>query len=228
MKAKTVYKARLFRPVFRRNERVQFSKKICSLLLQGHDVIFADETSTSLWGDSRIKKTWMHIDKAIPLSVNTTRGSNMTIMGAVGNCLPELVFKVYEKTEAKTFRNFLIYLKGQVQQQYRRSKPTLVLDNLACHKSESVAKHYDAFHVLFLPAYSSQMNSQETVWSVLKKMLSKYFARLPIDIKRGAGFKSEFKSHIETVLSQMRSEYSPDDFMLAIRRDLEEHLNDCL
>ena len=111
-KAKTVYKARLARPDWRRNERIAFCKKITSLLLQGKDVIFADETSTSLWGTTLSTKTWMHEDQAIHHAINTTRGSNLTIMGAVGNCIPNLVFKIYDNTTTETFTDFMIHLKG--------------------------------------------------------------------------------------------------------------------
>ena len=68
-------------------------------------------------------------------------------------------------------------LTSQIEKQYRK-KPsvTLVIDNHSVHAAHNVRKSYDGFKVLNTPAYSSFFNSQETVWSVLKRDLFKHFA----------------------------------------------------
>ena len=63
------------------------------------------------------------------------------------------------------------------------------------------------------PPYSSQFNSQETVWSVLKNALFKHFARLNTDLKTFEDVEKE----IITVIEQFKKEYKNDRFMLACR-----------
>lgn len=68
------------------------------------------------------------------------------------------------------------------------------------------------------------MNPVETVWSVVKLELAKYFARLPEDLKKNKEFEEKFKGHIETVLEQVSSRYPAEYFLRATRSDLEELL----
>ena len=153
-RVKAVLKSRLNEPNYRREERKEFAKKVTSLMLQQRNVIFFDESSTNLWGHRYANKTWQRPDEPIPMAVNSTMVHNLTMMCAVSNCLPSLYFRVYRSGNEDTVADFMMNLKGEVQRQYLSTKPVLAMDNLMSHKTAKVAQHYDAFRVLFLPAYS--------------------------------------------------------------------------
>ena len=68
------------------------------------------------------------------------------------------------------------------------------------------------------PPYTSYLNSQETVWSVLKRFLFKHFARLDIELKTFGDVEREIK----VVIKQFKKDYKNKRFMLACRGDLEK------
>ena len=60
-------------------------------------------------------------------------------------------------------------------------KILLILDNAPYHKSETVTEfvkaNEDRLRLVFLPAYTPQLNPIEQQWNVLKRMLAgRYFA----------------------------------------------------
>ena len=93
-------KAALVNQPQKHRDRIEFSKKVVSLLLQGKHVIFADETSINLWDKRRIDKTWQREGEPIHHVVNTKRLSNVTIYGACSTKLPQLTFMVGTKTDS--------------------------------------------------------------------------------------------------------------------------------
>ena len=123
-------------------------------MLQRRNIIWFDESSTNLWGHRYVKRTWQTPNEPIPLAINSSMVHNLTMMCAVTNFLPSLYFRVYRSGNEETVADFMLHLKGEVQKLYLSNKPILAMDNLLSHKTEKVAKHYDAFRVLFLPAYS--------------------------------------------------------------------------
>ena len=65
---------------------------------------------------------------------------------------------MWDSTNRHGWSNFLIELKKLIQEKHVRGPVTLVIDNHKVHWSYAVRKHYEGFHVLFLPAYSSFLN----------------------------------------------------------------------
>ena len=111
--------------------------------------------------------------------MNTQRLNNVSIYGAVSNCLDDtLVFQIHKATNREGWKEFLRELKDRVDRSYRSFKPYLIIDNHPVHHSYAVRDAYEGFHVLFLPPYSSFFNSQESVFSVMKAELHKHFARM--------------------------------------------------
>ena len=188
---KTVMKAAVRNWPQRQQERQEFTKKVVSLLVQGKHVIFADETSINLWDKKRIHKTWQLEGEPIRYTVNTKRLSNLTVYGAVSNQLPQLIFMLGTKTESAQWMEFLRLLRREVEQR-QMPKPYLVIDNHPAHKAHAVRELYDRFHVLFLPAYSSFLNSQETVWGLFKRQAQVHLQHIRPEIKT----QIEFKRHI--------------------------------
>ena len=112
---KTVMRASNNRAAWRHNERLEFTKKLVSLMVQGKHVIFADESSYNLWEQKRIFKTWMLDQDPISRVVNTKRLKNVTIFGAVSNKLPKLIFMQGLKTDTQHWIKFLKLLIKEVQ-----------------------------------------------------------------------------------------------------------------
>ena len=128
-RTKTVYKKATKELVSRQRERVEFAKKLTSLLVQNKPVIFADESSWGSWDKPTIKRTWQHSQEPIRHCLNTTRMGNVTMYGCVGNCLDQLYFELHKGTTSEGWKSFLIGMKGQLQARYQRDPVTLVVDN---------------------------------------------------------------------------------------------------
>ncbi len=86
-------------------------------------------------------------------------------------------------------------LKAQFDALYLKDQPVLVIDGHSAHRSKKI--DYSGFKVLMTPPYTSFLNSQETVWSVLKRSLFKHFARLDYDIKTFADVQREITKVID-------------------------------
>ena len=106
-----------------------------------------------------IGRTWMNLNDPIKRTVNTQGLKSVTMYGACSNFTPTLPFMLWKGTTSAGFSYFLRELRQVVQENHVTSKVTLILDNHAAHHSHSVQKHYVGFNVLFLPAYSSFLNS---------------------------------------------------------------------
>ena len=92
----------------------------------------------------------------------------------------------------------------------------MIIDGHSAHRSKQI--DYSGFKVLMTPPYTSYLNSQETVWSVLKRFLFKHFARLDIELKTF----SDVEREIKVVIKQFKKDYTNKVFMLACRGDLEK------
>ena len=73
------------------------------------------------------------------------------------------------------------------------------------------------FDCLIDSSMYSYFNSQESVWSVLKKHLFKHFARLDHELNTFEDVRKE----IEHVIKMFKKNYKCKNFMLACRDDLE-------
>ena len=106
-------------------------------------------------------------DTTLTILKNKLHLKNITVIGAVGNCLPRVFVMTATSTNGVNFKRFLEALAEKTR--HLRRRPILVLDNHAAHKAKInqplLQKH---FQVEFQPAYSSPMNNTETVWSVIK------------------------------------------------------------
>ena len=187
-------------------------------MINAEPIIFMDETTYNTWLIPKYaRKTWQHKDEPIHCCVNSSRLSNVTIYGAVSNFMP-LVFMVGTSTNKEEFKSFLIELKKKIQPLHLSRKPTLVLDHHSVHHAHAVRRHYDGFSTLFTPAYSSFLNSQETVWAALKVSLSQHFARLPYEVTTQLALIEE----VEAVLKSFKASHSCKDFVNSVREEFEK------
>lgn len=98
----------------------------------------------------------------------------VTLFGAVNPATGEVIVKQANKGNAKTFKQFL----KKILHHYKDSKGriTIVLDNVKYHHAKSLKpfleKHKLKVELMFLPAYSPDLNSIERVWWFMRKKIT--------------------------------------------------------
>ena len=143
---------------------------LARLITQNASVIYVDETTFNF--HQRNSRTWSYSDERVQLPVSNTRHSGVTLYGAIGECLKHPVFTTGESTNAIDFTKFLRDVVASFRNEADR--PHLVIDNHSAHHSKLIDNLLrDHFTVTYLPTYSCQFNSIETLWSVIKKQFRK-------------------------------------------------------
>jgi transposase len=98
----------------------------------------------------------------------------VTIFGAVNPMTGEVIAKQSQKGNGKTFKRFL----KKVLRHYKNSKGkiTMVLDNVRYHHAKSLKpfleKNKNKIELMFLPAYSPDLNPIERVWWYMRKKIT--------------------------------------------------------
>ena len=103
------------------------------------------------------------------------KGKNITIMGALGFAG---MVAVGAMLGSMTKPDFVTFLRDTLFPRMRRGQ-TLVMDNLRAHHSKEV-RELAALHgiyLVFVPAYSPDMNPIEHAWSKIKGLLRSTAAR---------------------------------------------------
>lgn len=107
--------------------------------------------------------------------INDKNHRNVTVYGAIGNCLNEPLFKLGKSTNEEDYGKFLHDLKMKVRLDLGE-KPILLYDGHTAHstkKNLTIMERY--FIPINIPPHSCDFNSIERVWScakcIFKKML---------------------------------------------------------
>lgn len=99
------------------------------------------------------------------------------MLGAIGSMLSKPVFSLAKSTCKESVVQFLLKLNGVVNPDpsVPRKKVTIVLDNHLAHKTEDVTTlaHQLDFELLFQPPYTPEINSIESLWSIVKRDLKR-------------------------------------------------------
>ena len=122
-------------------------------------VIFFDEATYNLWNVGDLKKTWMNDVDRIPIVKQTEHISSVTIYGAVSNIFDRVQLMTWGGTNTPGVLEFLTRLSEKVQALNLSCKPYLVMDNHLAHHARVLDDVYENFHKLWLPSYSSFLNS---------------------------------------------------------------------
>jgi hypothetical protein len=117
--------------------------------------------------------TWSHAKSPVKVVVNRTRGKGITVIGTIGSVMSKPVLMQAAATNEGELLKFLPRI--------RAACPTvvgalhLVLDNHSSHHSRNVAQicrlHNLVLH--FMPSYSPEFNSIESLWATMKGRLRK-------------------------------------------------------
>ena len=84
---------------------------MAKILDSGREIIYIYETSTNLWEFK--KKIWQPRNTVLPMSyiLPKTRGSNVTVIGAITNLKSNIFYHIGETTNIDNFREFLKMLQ---------------------------------------------------------------------------------------------------------------------
>jgi len=80
--------------------------------MAGENIIYFDETSCNLW--MRQRMTWSSRAKPVKFPLNKLRGRGVTVLGAIGECLPKAVFTIATTTNREFVMDFLRKLRQVV------------------------------------------------------------------------------------------------------------------
>jgi len=107
-----------------------------------------------------------------------SRGVSVTILGAIGAQISAPVFSLADSTNTEAVMDFLFKLAGVITPQpfVTRNKAVLVLDNHSAHKTKQVMDLANQLKIelLFTPPYTPELNSIESLWSVVKGDIKKH------------------------------------------------------
>ena len=77
-------------------------------------------------------------DTTLTILKNKQYLKNITVIGAVGNCLPRVFVMTATSTNGVNFKRFLEALAEKTR--HLRRRPILVLDNHAAHRAKSTSR----------------------------------------------------------------------------------------
>ena len=158
-----------------------FLRNLMSLMKQGKQIIYTDETSTHMW--EKKTRVWMPRDNPINMRLHEDRGKSRTITGAICEDWLLMKYMIMDKTLTETFIDFLKYICHKDFMTNPRDA-YLVLDNHPVHKAKLV-KEYAAsvgLNLMYLPPTASELNPIERMWAYFKAkwrdMLSNHETRV--------------------------------------------------
>jgi len=124
---------------------------------------------------------WVPPEDADPIVLQEPTRKSAAAFGAVRPSDGRLVARKAAKFNAETFQEFLGAL---LRHRRRRRKLLVVLDNASWHRAESLrrwaAERRDVLQMEYLPPYSPELNHQERVWKLTRRLVThnQYFPDL--------------------------------------------------
>jgi transposase len=146
-------------------ERREWVIQLVQHLQAGHEVVYIDETSVSVW-DRRLR-TWMYRDQPIPRTLAKDRGHSITVLGAISTQRDGLVYGLSHSTNAAAVQELLRRVfRGAPD----RDELVVVWDNHGAHRTVGVQQLIidSGATSMPLPVNSSDLNPIERVWAQLK------------------------------------------------------------
>ena len=171
--------------------RLQFVVKI--LGKRRRTVLFLDESGFNL--HTSCNYGYSEINRDAVLYQPKSKGKNISLCGIIS----QAGFEYYRLIEgAFNGELFIDFLRDAENSGLFRNNPILVLDNVRFHHCAEVERFCGESNIelLFLPAYSPDMNPIENVFSVIKGNLD--------SIRPRAVTKTMLKEHIAKVIDELR------------------------
>ena len=153
-------------PENRERYRRGYSRKLIRYIQGGYEVVYFDETRTSVWDKQR--RVWQRPKAPVKCKLSTHRGG-VTIFGALSSTQNKLV---WETTQGTTTDDVLSFFRQKLLPSVIRPHNTLlVMDNLGSHHHADVQRMLErsGVQVLYTPTGCSDLNPIELVWSQFKQ-----------------------------------------------------------
>ena len=113
-------------------ERREFAKKLAEWIVDKREIIYFDEMSVNLWSiTERSLRCWQKPHEPIPMVYPDARGSSVTLIGALGTCIPGFVyFHTAKSTNKEDCSDFLEKLREKLPPHKPGDlKPIVIIDN---------------------------------------------------------------------------------------------------
>ena len=155
-----------------KNLILNFSLELAQLFHNGNNIVYFDEAAFNMW--LRPRKTWQDPRHPVQLVINKDRGKNVTVYGAIGDCLPGAFFRQAETTNQFSTDEFIKKLR-EFSQIPLTQQIHLILDNHRAHHTHLVQQTLIDNNIVphFIPPYTPEFNSIEALWSWIKRDVKK-------------------------------------------------------
>jgi len=143
------------------------------------EILFEDECHFQQHGTRC--KMWIPPEKKDPVLKHAPTKKSISVFGAVNSHTGQLTTMVSPIFNADSFFTFL---KKVLKTRKKNKKLIMVLDNAKYHHAlilrPWLIKHRKEIHLLFLPAYSPELNYIERVWKLARRLSThnRYFETL--------------------------------------------------
>jgi transposase len=159
--------------------------------------VFEDEASLS--NTATVHYKWSQKGKQ-PIAIQKQRKrERRTLFGCIEPMTGKVITEVNEKGNTKTFFKFLI----KVCKNYPNQKVVMVLDNVSYHHAKRLKpifeKYKNKIELVFLPAYSPDLNPIERVWWYMRKKIThnRYLETMEDRINKFENLMLEFQNENE-------------------------------
>ena len=181
----------------------EFAVTLARLIQQEALIVYTDESSFNMW--MKMKATWMSASDPIKITLNKHRGNGITVIGAISEQLSKPLFMMASSTNAEEFATFLKQLRRRFSSQ-RGRVIHLVLDNAAAHH-HSLVKLLAArlkIELMFLPAYTPELNPIEALWGIIKKDFRKRLMETKHIVKKQPEFKQLLQDSLDAITPEVQ------------------------
>jgi transposase len=115
---------------------------------------------------------WSEKGKQPKIEQKQRKRERRTLFGCVEPTTGMVITNIEERGNTLTFFKFLV----KVSRQYPNQKVVMVVDNVRYHHAKrlkpALEKYKDRLQLVYLPAYSPDLNPLERIWWYMKKKIS--------------------------------------------------------
>lgn len=133
-------------------------------------IVFQDEANLS--NTASVSYKWSEKGRQPKIDQKQKKRERKTLFACVEPTSGKVITNVEDRGNTKTFFKFLV----KVNRQYPNQKVVMVVDNVRYHHAirlKPILKKYkDKLELVYLPAYSPDLNPIERIWWYMRKKIS--------------------------------------------------------
>ena len=184
---------------------------------------YIDETTVMV--NNLKTKTWQRSDSAVYSPKNDENLKSVTVYGCVAH--PWIMDRPLLQTGTRTRGEELIPFLRRILELRRDGRPdqkmVLVMDRHSAHFGVPTGVRtfiQNNFRPYFLPTATSELNSAETLFAVMKRYLKSFFLQYQARIRRQELFFQELENGLDEVMEK----YTDSRLFFANMRDIHQTL----